>query len=134
MLKSVWKFKQNMAKSHKTCMEQAEIIDTFGTYHVLVGKQSYLLCVQVQVKLATSVVIGAIVHFTTFLYLLESYWSTLNLSMFAKGNLLLRYISPSTWGNQREVRELSSPYHLTMGFADANPRQTISRLRFLNSS
>ena len=22
-----------MAKSHKTCMEQAEIIDTFGTYH-----------------------------------------------------------------------------------------------------
>src|SRR3954462_13379527 len=24
----------NMAKSHKTCMEQAEIIDTFGTYQV----------------------------------------------------------------------------------------------------
>ena len=24
-----------MAKSHKTCMEQAEIIDTFGTYHSL---------------------------------------------------------------------------------------------------
>ena len=24
-----------MAKSHKTCMEQAEIIDTFGTYHQL---------------------------------------------------------------------------------------------------
>src|SRR3954466_2483069 len=23
---------QNMAKSHKTCMEQAETIDTFGTY------------------------------------------------------------------------------------------------------
>src|SRR4051812_10445237 len=23
---------QNMAKSHKSCMEQAEIIDTFGTY------------------------------------------------------------------------------------------------------
>ena len=22
-----------MAKSHKTCMEQAEIIDMFGTYH-----------------------------------------------------------------------------------------------------
>ena len=22
-----------MAKSHKTCMEQAEIIDTFGMYH-----------------------------------------------------------------------------------------------------
>src|SRR3954463_6111052 len=22
-----------MAKSHKTCMEQTEIIDTFGTYH-----------------------------------------------------------------------------------------------------
>ena len=32
MLKSVWKFKQIMEKSHKTCMEQAEIIDTFGTY------------------------------------------------------------------------------------------------------
>src|SRR3954466_300246 len=32
MLKSVCKFKQNMAKSHKTCMAQAEIIDTFGTY------------------------------------------------------------------------------------------------------
>src|SRR3954469_13773779 len=25
-----------MAKSHKTCMEQAEIIDTFGMSHVLV--------------------------------------------------------------------------------------------------
>ena len=24
-----------MEKSHKTCMEQAEIIDTFGTYQVL---------------------------------------------------------------------------------------------------
>ena len=35
MVKSVWKFKQNMAKSHKTCMAQAEIIDTFGTYHRL---------------------------------------------------------------------------------------------------
>src|SRR3954462_1476079 len=40
MLKSVWKFKQNMAKSHKTCMEQAEIIDTFGTYHQLASKLS----------------------------------------------------------------------------------------------
>src|SRR3954468_23639276 len=27
--------------------------------------------------------------------------SILNLSIFAKGNLLLRYIKPSTWGNQR---------------------------------
>src|SRR3954466_6286543 len=37
--------------------------------------------------------------------------SILNLSIFAKGNLLLRYITPFTWGNQREVRELSSsPY------------------------
>src|ERR1041384_8028296 len=34
MLKSVWKLKKNMAKSHKTCMEQAEIIDTFGTYQL----------------------------------------------------------------------------------------------------
>ena len=32
MLKSIRKFKKNMAKSHKTCMEQAKIIDTFGTY------------------------------------------------------------------------------------------------------
>src|ERR1041384_6225972 len=27
-----------MAKSHKTCMEQAEIIDTFGTYHAPRGR------------------------------------------------------------------------------------------------
>ena len=28
-----------MAKTHKTCMEQEEIIDTFGTYQLLiVGK------------------------------------------------------------------------------------------------
>src|SRR3954469_246913 len=26
-----------MAKSHKTCMEQAEIIDTFGTYQCVVA-------------------------------------------------------------------------------------------------
>src|SRR4051812_22137551 len=31
-----------------------------------------------------------------------------NLGIFTEGNLLLRYISPSTWGNQREVREPSS--------------------------
>ena len=31
-----------MAKSHKTCMEQAEIIDTFGTYHEFVEKRSIL--------------------------------------------------------------------------------------------
>src|SRR4051812_3144259 len=36
MIKSVRKFKQNMAKSHKSCMEQAEIIDTFETYHTLI--------------------------------------------------------------------------------------------------
>src|SRR4051812_29473053 len=35
MLKNLSKFKKNMAKSHKSCMEQAEIIDTFGTYHVV---------------------------------------------------------------------------------------------------
>src|ERR1043165_4383364 len=40
MLKIVWKFKQNMAKSHKTCMEQAEIIDTFGTYQMLSSRAS----------------------------------------------------------------------------------------------
>ena len=27
-----------MEKSHKTCMEQAEIIDTFGTYHTAMSK------------------------------------------------------------------------------------------------
>ena len=27
------KVQENMAKSHKTCMEKAKIIDTFGTYH-----------------------------------------------------------------------------------------------------
>src|ERR1041385_5612205 len=152
MIKSVRKFKQNMAKSHKSCMEQAEIIDTFGTYQlpscnlftshgyfivfwerditsvhnrtpvhisntvtpttiycfiyfsvsitiiiipcilsfvnnkaggtdnssVLIGKQSYLLCVQVQVKLATSVVNGAIVHFTTYFFCWSPIGSTLN--------------------------------------------------------
>src|ERR1043165_7389576 len=50
----------------------------------------YLLCVQVHVK-----------RRDTYLFLLESYWSILNLSIFAKGNLLLRYIKPSTWGNQQ---------------------------------
>src|SRR3954463_9449452 len=30
-----------MAKSHKTCMEQAEIIDTFGTYQVLICPNPY---------------------------------------------------------------------------------------------
>src|SRR3954469_837227 len=46
----------------------------------------------------------------TFLYFCESSWFD-NLGIFTEGNLLLRYISPSTWGNQREVRELSSsPY------------------------
>src|SRR3954465_11862413 len=46
----------------------------------------------------------------TVLYLFESSWYD-NLGIFTEGNLLLRYISPSTLGNQREVRELSSsPY------------------------
>src|SRR3954463_4201627 len=42
---------------------------------------------------------------------LESYWSILNLSIFAKGNLLLCYIQPSTWGNQRGARELPFSQH-----------------------
>ena len=29
-----------MAKSHKTCMAQAEIIDTFGTYHLVTCLQA----------------------------------------------------------------------------------------------
>src|SRR3954467_6229848 len=45
----------------------------------------------------------------TNLYLLESCWFD-NLGIFTEGNLRLYYISPSTWGNQRGVRELSSPY------------------------
>src|SRR4051812_34120656 len=32
MIKSVWKCMKSIAISPKTCMEQAEIIDTFGTY------------------------------------------------------------------------------------------------------
>ena len=40
MLKSVWKFKQIMAKSHKTSMDQTKIIDTFGTYQVHAEHQS----------------------------------------------------------------------------------------------
>src|SRR4051812_41683949 len=39
MLKSIEKLKQNLAKSHKTCMEQTEIIDTFGTYQTSVVPQ-----------------------------------------------------------------------------------------------
>src|ERR1041385_8462194 len=35
---------------------------------------------------------------------------TLNLGIFTKGNLPLRCISPSTWGNQRRAR---SNYHLS---------------------
>src|SRR3954447_14131290 len=33
MIKSVWKFINNIAISHKRGMEQAQIIDTFWTYH-----------------------------------------------------------------------------------------------------
>ena len=80
-------------------------------------EQSYLLCVQFQVKLATSVVNGAIVHFTTYLSFLESYRSILNLSIFAKGNLLLCYIKPSTWGNQRGARSHhQAPIHSSSGY------------------
>ena len=32
-----------MAKSHKTCMEQSEIIDMFGTYHYCVAISHRLL-------------------------------------------------------------------------------------------
>src|ERR1041385_1246507 len=37
----------------------------------LVGSKVICICVQVQVKLATEVVNGAIIHFTTYLYLLS---------------------------------------------------------------
>src|SRR4051812_20370306 len=43
----------------------------------------------------------------TYLSFLESYWLILNLSIFAKGNLPLHCISPSTWGNQQGTRSLS---------------------------
>src|SRR4051812_48251073 len=36
MIKSVWKFINIIAISHKTGMEQAEIIDMFWTYHSLI--------------------------------------------------------------------------------------------------
>src|SRR3954469_4000637 len=86
-----------MAKSYKTCMEQAEIIDTFGTYQsfvnskaggidnssVLVGRKVICCCVQVHVNsLARS-------NFWRSCHLLVDPWSpteTINLSIFAKGN------------------------------------------------
>ena len=46
-------------------------------------EQSYLLCVKVQVKLAIRK--RRLVHFTTYLYLLESYWLD-NLGIFTEGN------------------------------------------------
>src|SRR3954470_14693461 len=56
----------------------------------------------------------------TILYLLESYWFN-NLGIFTEGNLLIRYISPSTWGNQQGARELSSsPYQR---LPESYPRQ-----------
>src|SRR4051812_15148659 len=44
---------------------------------------------------------GAIVSLPPFCRSLESYLLILNVSIFAKGNLLLCYIQSSTWGNQR---------------------------------
>ena len=63
---------------------------------------------QVQVKLATSVVNGTIVHFTTYLSLLESYWSILNLRIFAKGNLLLCYIQTFHFGLTNKEHYISA--------------------------
>ena len=73
---------------------------------VLVGSKFICFCVQVHVNsLARS-------NFWRRCHLLVSLGVLLvdNLGIFTEGNLLLRYISPSTWGNQREVREVSSPY------------------------
>src|SRR4051812_8413115 len=41
MIKSVWKFINIIAISHKRGMEQAEIIDTFWTYHVSTSMFGY---------------------------------------------------------------------------------------------
>ena len=48
---------------------------------------------------------GTIVHFTTYLYLLSPTGSILNLSIFAKGNLLLHCISNLPLGVTNEGRE-----------------------------
>src|ERR1044072_8001194 len=54
--------------------------------------------------------LGAIVHFTTFLYPSESYGRQTLVSL-PRENLSLHYISPCTWGNKQGVREVSSsPY------------------------
>ena len=62
MLKSVWKFKQNMAKSHKTCMEQAEIIDTFGTYQ----QPNFVFLFLVVLMIVTTVATSLYLYFSSF--------------------------------------------------------------------
>src|SRR3954469_20224027 len=100
-----------MAKSHKTCMEQAEIIDTFGAYQQPLctrWEQSYLLLCAGPRQLPS---------LNKFLAPLAPScisWSptgSITLVSSPRENLLVHYISPSTWGDQRGVRELSSsPY------------------------
>src|SRR4051812_40181561 len=73
---------------------------------VLVGSKVICFCVQVHVNYLAQINFWRSCHLLVFLrVLLET-----NLGIFTEGNLLLLYISPSTWGNQREVREISSPY------------------------
>src|SRR3954468_24121507 len=43
-------FKKNMAKSHKSCMEQTEIIDTFGTYQGPAYSAPQLVPMKAEVK------------------------------------------------------------------------------------
>src|SRR3954463_7968811 len=59
-----------MAKSHKTCMEQAEIIDTFGTYHtttiiIVITTTSTTVSQLLLIPLCKEVFISGAVELTT---------------------------------------------------------------------
>src|ERR1041385_2342809 len=70
----------------------------------------------------------------TYLSSPESYWSILNLGIFIVGNLPLRCISPSTWENQRRVKQLSSlAYQSTAPYVWINHGEIV-RLIFLRGT
>src|ERR1041385_2943611 len=68
---------------------------------VLVGRKIICICVQVQVKIATSAPL-----FTLPPSCISASPTGDKPYPMNRGNLLLRYISPSTWGDQRGVREI----------------------------
>src|SRR4051812_2588533 len=67
---------------------------------ILVGSKVICLCVQLYVNSLARSNFWRRCHLLVFLRVLPE----TNLGIFTEGNLLLHYISPSTWGNQREVR------------------------------